>query len=393
MLSAPFFITAAGIPLLLAILWRIFYPYKSLWSHSRLDAELTEPRYPTNVVNLTHILVSMDSTTGSEAHVFGYVLAWAKFHNYSVVTQHIAPLVRHELDRENLLILHPEANQSQIRVVLSTHLDTVAVSNKQNTDTNDARKIRGRGSVDAKGQAAAMLVAAIVHIRHPQVAVLLVCGEESDHAGMSRAHELGLGPIALVNGEPTESKIATSQKGAVRMVIDVTGKAAHSGYPHLGDSAVHKLIDLLQQLRRETCTEEVTMNIGNIEGGVAANVVADHASASVLWRVVGNATSVVSRAEQIVKSYQGAMVQTLRWNDGINFFVPNLAKEVGTTTVAYNTDVPFFKGQLVRTVLFGGGSIFQAHSEDEYIERCELERLPHLYEKIALELVNEMSHS
>lgn len=381
---------AAGVPLLLLLTVRfgLFVWNSSLFVSKSLQKPA--PNCPTDVVTLTRALVDIDSPTGLEQEVFAYASAWAKCQNYSTITQPISPLASGQPPRSNLLVLHPDVNESQIVVVLSTHLDTVVIANNQNTNTDDDSKIRGRGSVDAKGQAAAMLVAVVARLRHPHVAVLLVCGEESDHAGMLQAHELGFGSIALVNGEPTESKIATNQKGAIRMAITVAGKAAHSGYPHLGDSAIHKMIDLLQQLRRETCTQGVTMNVGIIEGGIAPNVVADRASATVFWRVPRNASATISIAEQIGKSYDGVTMETLRWNDGIDFYVPNLAKKVGTTAVAYNTDIPFFKGRTVRTVLFGGGSIFQAHTEDEYIDRVELEQLPLLYEEIVQQLVTEM---
>lgn len=381
----------AGIPLLVIATIRLGL---FLWNSplfSSKPVHKTELNCPTDVINLTLALVDIASPTGLEQEVFAYASSWAKCQNYSTILQPIEPLTPGQPPRSNLLVMHPTINQSQIRVILSTHLDTVVVSDNQITGTEDDSKIRGRGSVDAKGQASAMLIATVTRLRHPHVAVLLVCGEESDHAGIMHAHELGFGSIALVNGEPTDSKIATNQKGAIRMSITVVGRAAHSGYPHLGDSAIHKLINLLQQLQMETCTEEgVTMNVGIIEGGVAPNVVADRASAIVFWRVPKNASSTISIAEGIAKSYEGVTVNILRWNDGIDFFVPKLAKKVGTTTVAYNTDVPFFKGHAVRTVLFGGGSIFQAHTDDEYIDRDELEQLPSLYEEIARQLMDDM---
>lgn len=387
-------LTAAVVPLLILLSLKLI---PTTWMQDassllRSTRRSSQHAFPTDVVNLTHALVRISSVTGFEQEAFEFASSWVKAQNYSVVVQPIPPLAPGCPARSNLLVLHPDTKPSQVRVVLSTHLDTVPESTNQSVHRTDHSKVWGRGSVDAKGQAAAMLIASVIRLRHPLVAVLLVCGEESDHRGMLQANELGFQTISMVNGEPTESKVAIRQKGAIRITVLMTGKSAHSGYPHLGVSAIHNLLDLLQQLRQETCNQDGdTLNVGEIEGGIAANVVADTARASVFWRVVDNTTAIVTQAKRIIERYTGATIQLIRHNDPIEYFVPEISKKVGTTIVAYNTDIPFYKGPTKRLVLFGGGSIFQAHSNNEFIDRNELEQLPHLYEQIAQELLDEMT--
>lgn len=351
-----------------------------------------ESGLPNDVLSLTQALVDIPSASGSEQAAFAYASTWLKSQNFSTVLQPVPPLAPGQHPRSNLLALHPEANISDIRVLLSTHLDTVPGTVTHNaTDSNqtDNSKLYGRGSVDAKGQAAAMLLT-LRTLYDARLAVLLVCGEETDHAGMLNAHNLGFGKISLINGEPTDSKVATRQKGMIRAKIEVSGRSAHSGYPHLGDSAIHKLIDLLQHLGRDTCREDgTTLNVGSINGGVAANVVADSAEAIVMWRVVSNADAITRPAIEIVKLYSGAKLHILKMNDAMDFYTPDVSSQVGTTTVAYNTDVPYYQGITSRVVLFGAGSIHQAHTAEEYIDKPQLEALPLLYQRIAQQLLQE----
>lgn len=349
--------------------------------------------YPTNVVALTKILVDIPSVSGTEQRVFHYAAAWVEAQNMTVVSQPIIPLEGHTAARKNILVLKQGATVSNVRVVLSTHLDTVP------GDLGAAREadglLYGRGSVDAKGQAASMLLAT-TQLNDERVATLLVCGEERDHKGIMHAHELGLDRVAIINGEPTESKIAEKQKGMAYAVVTVTGRAAHSGYPHLGTSAINVLMDVLRDLRQIT-TEEgnknlhngTTLNIGLINGGSAVNVVPDTAVAHLAWRIAEHAANVIDSANEVVRRYSGVRLDVVRSNDAMRFYVPGVARTLGTTTVAYNTDLPYYRGATSKIVLFGAGSIHQAHTVNEYIERKELERLPELYRQIAQELLEE----
>lgn len=376
---------------LVALLPLLLYCFPSNVRQSK-SAPSQQSAVPSDVLTLTRALVAIPSESGSEQAVFTYASTWLKTRNFSIVEQPVEPLTSSHHTRGNLLALHPNANLSDVRVVLSTHLDTVpghvAIPNVGASDAVADGKLHGRGSVDAKGQAAAMIMAAL-SLDDKRIAVLLVCGEESDHAGMRNAHKLGFGVVSMINGEPTESKIAIRQKGMIRAKILVEGRAAHSGYPHLGDSAVHNLLDLLQQLRKDTYTRDgETLNVGVVHGGSAANVVADKAEAVLLWRIVTDTASVLQKVTDVVSAFKGAALHVLKMNDAMEFYVPSVvASKVGNTTVAYNTDMPYYQGKLSRVVLFGGGSIHQAHTAKEYIEVEQLEKLPSLYVEIVRELL------
>lgn len=345
---------------------------------------------PTDVISLTQALVDIRSPSGEEQAAFAYAHSWLNLHNFTTILQPIGPLSPSHASRHNLLGLHPDAHVSDVQILLSTHLDTVPGVVAIPDDAAQRGRLYGRGSVDAKGQAASMMLA-VTHVWDPRVAVLLVCGEETDHAGMLHAHELRFVNITLINGEPTESKVAIRQKGMVRAKITSSGRSAHSGYPHLGHSAIHKLLDVLQELRSETVQDDgTTLNIGLLHGGAAANVVADAAEATVMWRVVGKASNVEQKARQIAGKYKDVEFVILKMNDAMDFYTPEkVGLEVGTTQVAYNTDVPYYQGAIRRAVLFGAGSIHQAHTEQEYIETKQLERLPMLYERMARDLLQD----
>lgn len=382
MLSTSRIWLVALFPLILIPLYRRRYTARPFATHIEL---------PTDVVSLTRALVAIPSVTGNEQQVFAYAASWLHSHNFSLQHQAVHPLQPGLPPRSNLIALHPDAQISDVHLLLTTHLDTVPgiVDPGKEQDASHpsfAERIYGRGSVDAKSQAAAMMLS-LVRLRDVRVALLLVCGEESDHAGMLQAHEAGFGPISLINAEPTESKIAIRQKGIVRARLSVSGKAAHSGYPHLGDSAIHKLLDVLQKMRADTCGDGITLNVGTISGGTAPNVIADSAEAVLMWRITSSARATLDKANAIVESYNATVLEVIKMNDAMEFFVPPIAEEIGSIIVAYNTDVPYYKGELGRAVLFGAGSIAQAHTMDEFVEKEQLKKLPALYDRIARYLI------
>ena len=125
-----------------------------------------------------------------------------------------------------------------------------------------------------------------------QIGLLFVSGEERDSAGAGVANLVPKGSRFLIDGEPTDNRLALASKGALRASFKATGKMAHSAYPELGESAVHKLIEVLAKVLALPMPElegigPSTLNIGQINGGHAPNVVADKAEAQVLVRLVG----------------------------------------------------------------------------------------------------------
>lgn len=349
--------------------------------------------FPSSTANLTVALAAIPSPSGSESAVLEYAAFWLSGHGFVVKRQPLPPLTTGGKRRENVLALWGHVKPQDVLVLLCTHLDVVpGYGRPRGAPSRDGNILRGRGMVDAKGQAAGMMLA-LDELRDSRVGLLLLAGEETDHAGMLAASELGFGEhMVIVNGEPTESRLATMQKGMAKVVIRVKGRAAHSGYPELGDSAVDKLVDLLGELRRaawpERGGEKTTMNVGVLNGGAAPNVVAADAEAGIMFRLVGEPEEVLGTVRRIASGYGNVSVAVLTSNGPVSFLVPpRVAAELGTTSVAYNTDVPYYRRKYRAAVLFGAGSITNAHTEDEFVNVDELELLPGRLKTIVKEVL------
>src|SRR5215475_157707 len=245
-------------------------------------------------LKLTRKLVDIESITGNEGAVGAELYDQLARLGY---TTHKMP-VDHERFNEVATI-----DERPPQVVFSTHMDTVPPFI---VSSEDHENIYGRGSCDAKGIIAAQ-VAACQRLRKEGAAVglLFLVGEERDSLGAKVANENPLGSRFLINGEPTENKIATASKGALRVELTARGRMAHSAYPELGESAIEKLLTALERLRAMELpvNPEVgpcTLNIGLIEGGRAPNVIPDHARAHLFYRLVGPSEGLRSQiAEQI----------------------------------------------------------------------------------------------
>lgn len=359
---------------------------------SAIHNAIKRPTYPSEILPLTRALMAIQSTSGSELRAMEYAAEWLRKQNWQVREQWVAPLTGFTTARQNVLALQPGTSASEVQVVLCTHLDTVPGAGLP-PDAKEVENgmLRGRGSCDAKGQAAGMMLAATA-MRDARVAVLLLSGEETDHGGMRVAHKLRLpSDVVLLNGEPTESKLAMMQKGAMRLHLSVKGRAAHSGYPELGVSAVHALVDVLADLRKVDWPQGdgnmmTTMNIGAIRGGTAANVVADEAGADLLFRLIEEPDAVLEKVREVAAHYDNVTVQAISSNAPVTFKVPQQAgADLGTINVAYNTDIPYYQGKFSDAVLFGVGSIKTAHSQNEFISLDELELLPQQLQQITAE--------
>jgi len=268
-------------------------------------------------------------------------------------------------------------------VTLSTHLDTVP---PYIAPRRDAEELRGRGSCDAKGIAAAMLVAAErLRARGRSVAMLFVVGEETTHDGAHAAdawaRATGFRSLALVNGEPTESTLALGTKGAMRVILRTVGEAAHSAYPHLGRSATRELVHLLAELDtlelpQDELLGKTTVNIGRLEGGVADNVVAPSAEARLMARIVGPSDDVWA----LLKQWIGDRAQLER---SVEIPAMRLGTVPGfpTSVVAFATDIPAMPAWGT-PYLFGPGSIHVAHRDDEHVSLADLRAAADSYERI-----------
>src|SRR5687768_8050370 len=245
----------------------------------------------TDVVALAAELLTIESTSGSEGKVVDFVSRWLVSRNWNVSLQQVTR------GRANVW-----ASRAGGGVTLSTHLDTVPPYIPPRLEGD---RLYGRGAADAKGIAAAMMVAAdaLAAEGEERVDLLLVVGEEKGSDGARAANRLSPTSRFLINGEPTESKLASGAKGSLRVTVRTTGREAHSAYPHLGKSAIEPLIDLLPTLRtlelpRDPQLGDTTVNIGVIRGGSAGNVIPAHAEAELMFRLVGDVAPVKQLVEQ-----------------------------------------------------------------------------------------------
>src|SRR5579863_3542385 len=232
---------------------------------------------------LTRALVDIDSVTPHEEQVGVYLFEYLS----RLAEKTRGQVERMEVEPHRFNVL---ATWDQPVVTLSTHIDTVPPFF---ASREDSEWIWGRGACDTKGIIASMICAteALLAEGRRGIALLFVVGEERNSAGALAAALDNRGSRFLINGEPTENKLALGSKGALRYEIAAHGRMAHSAYPHLGESAIEKLLDALERVRRIPLAEDPvlgrsTLNIGTIQGGRAPNVIADHAMAEVFIRLV-----------------------------------------------------------------------------------------------------------
>jgi len=269
-------------------------------------------------------------------------------------------------------------------LVFSTHMDTVP---PYIPFSEDAEFMYGRGVSDAKGIIAAQVAAAeALRAEGFRIGMLIVSGEERDSAGARAANLTPKGSRFLINGEPTDNRIALASKGALRAAFRSTGKMAHSAYPELGESAIHKMVQVLAKLLAMPLPElegigPSTLNIGQIHGGHAPNVIADKAEAQVLVRTVTDSAQVRAALTEIAGD-QAEVEFTLDTP-----FVRLRAVEGLPTMVAkFSTDIPQLSNW-GEPLLLGPGSILIAHTPNEKLAKKELLEAVQLYVKVAKQLL------
>jgi len=336
---------------------------------------------PLDPLDLTRRLVDIESLTYNEGAVGAYLDALLQERGFAVERMEVAqpPQSRYSGPRFNLYASYG----GQPEVVLSTHMDTVPpfISSRE-----DDLFLYGRGACDAKGIIAAQL-AATERLREAGVAaaLLFVVGEERDSAGAREANLHPKGSRFLINGEPTGNRLALASKGALRAEVRAHGTMAHSAYPELGDSAVHKLVRALDrildlELPHVDGIGPSTLNIGIIEGGRAPNVIADAASAAVLVRLVGPSQETRQAIEQAV-----AGLAEVEFTLEIPFMRMRQVEGLDTMVAAFTTDVPALTNW-GEPLLLGPGSIHVAHTPFEKIAKKELLAAVDLYFELAQRL-------
>ena len=329
---------------------------------------------PLTQIRLTRDLIDIDSTTPNEVLAGRFVAGTLRRLGWTVVEQ---PVVD---GRFNVV-----AHLGNPVVVFSTHFDCVPpffASREQ-----DGR-LYGRGACDAKGILIAQIAAAerLRASGEARIGLLFVVGEERGSEGATAANGSPLGSRFLINGEPTDNRLATATRGVYRVRLHAKGTAAHSSLPHLGVSAIDKLVDALVALRRVEWPADPDMGktfytIGLINGGVAPNVISPDADAELMFRTVGDHAELRQQIERAA----GGLVSV---EDVLVVPPVRLTTRPGfeTESFAFTTDIPLLD-RWGAPLLLGSGSIAVAHTADEYVEIAELHRAVELYARLAQELL------
>jgi acetylornithine deacetylase len=334
-----------------------------------------------NLFELTRALVDIDSVTPNEEAVGQYLATYlrelAGRTNGCVEVQEVEP------HRFNVYAVWGEPV-----VTFSTHMDTVPPFYGS---SEDETFIHGRGACDTKGIIASMInaVEGLIATGDRHFALLFVVGEERNSAGAYFAAKHPRGCRYIINGEPTENKLALGSKGALRYEIIAGGKMAHSAYPQLGDSAILKLLDALKNIREirlptDTVLGVSTLNIGTIHGGRAPNVIPDEAVAELFIRLVDDGDStrraIADAVLGLAEAREVLSIPALRLGSLEGF---------ETTVVSYTTDIPAFGTAWGQPFLLGPGSIHFAHTDAERVPKAELVEAVQIYQKIVRQLRDE----
>lgn len=337
-----------------------------------------------NLFALTRALIDIDSTTGREREVGDFLF------------QHLEDLAgRTGGTAERMPVVDGRFNVfacwGEPVVVLSTHIDTVPPFFPS---SEDEEHVHGRGACDTKGGIAAMIhaIEELLAEGRRGFGLLLVVGEETDSVGAQVANRYpreSRGSRWLINGEPTENRLALGSKGMLYLALEAEGRAAHSAYPELGDSAIDKLLAVLGRLQALPLPEDpvlgdTTINIGTVSGGRAANVVADQARAEVTLRTVGDTSELRRRIAAAVHASPGVRIAEIRETPALRLgSVPGFE----TSIVKYTTDIPRL-GAWGEPFLLGPGSIHVAHTPEERVSKRDLTEAVRLYKEMVRRLLD-----
>lgn len=330
---------------------------------------------PVDPVALARRLIDIDSTTGREGEVAGVIAAFLRERGYSVLEQ---PL---EHNRFNVI-----AAVGEPRLVFSTHMDCVPPFFPSRVDHD---LLYGRGACDAKGILAAQIAAA-EELRaggETRVGCVFVAGEERGSDGAVAANTIGSECKFLINGEPTDNRLGAATRGVLRVKLIARGRAAHSGYPELGESAIDKLIDTLVALRSAAWPVDDVLgathhSVGLINGGIAPNVVSPEAEAEIVFRSVGSHDELRSTLANLV----GTRVD-IREVIEVPPVKLRTVEGFDTAVFAYTTDIPLLD-RWGTPLLLGPGSIHVAHTDHEHVRVDDLRRAVNLYVTLARQLLD-----
>lgn len=330
-----------------------------------------------NLFELTKSLMQIPSVSGDEEAVGFFLRDYLESLGWTVELQEVEP-------KRNNVIAYLNSTP---RVFLSTHLDTVPPFI---APTEDNEKIYGRGACDAKGIIASQIIAA-ENLRREgieDIGLLYTIDEEESGKGARAANHH---PIAkkcefLINGEPTDNDLAIGSKGSLRILLKTKGKAAHSAYPEMGESAIEKLLDILEKIRQTALPKdeffgEATLNIGTVNGGLKTNVIPPFAEAGLHIRMVSELEPVMKILEKAVGNKGELEVMSCS--------LPVKMLEVEgfkQKVVRFTTDIPYLTNWGT-PLLLGAGSILDAHTKHEFVLKKDLEKSVYLYELLVMKLL------
>jgi len=324
---------------------------------------------------LTRQLIDIESTTPCEGAVGDFLCQELLRRGFDARKMPV------EDKRHNVLATWP--GHPQPVVVLSTHMDTVPPFI---TSSEDDARICGRGSCDAKGIIAAQIAAAEkLRAAGVFVGLLFLVGEERDSIGAKTANQQPIGARFMINGEPTDNRLAVATKGALHVELTAHGKMAHSAYPELGESAIDKLVEALHRLHAMKLPEDpdvgpCTKNVGSIQGGRAPNVIPDFAKAELFYRLVGPTDELRRGITEAV----GELAE-VRFTRESLFMRLRTLNGLPTMVAAFTTDIPSL-GNWGEPLLLGPGSIHVAHTEGEYVAKKQLLEAVEMYCSVARRL-------
>lgn len=330
-----------------------------------------------NLFELTTSLMNIPSVSGDEEAVGFFLRDYLQSLGWTVELQKVS---------ENQSNVIAYLNDTP-RVFLSTHMDTVPPFIEA---TEDEEKIYGRGACDAKGIIAAQIMAAerLRKEGNNDLGLLYTVEEERSSTGAKTAntHPLAAKCKYMINGEPTDNDLAIGSKGTFRLKIHTSGKAAHSAYPEMGDSAIEKLLDILEDVRHTKFPNdeffgETTVNIGTIGGGVALNVIPPRAEAGLAIRLTTKREPIEEALKSVVRDR--GEIEVLSCSEPVRMLEIDGFKQ---KVVRFTTDIPYLTNW-GKPLLLGPGSILVAHTKDEFVLKRDLENAVGLY----VDLIKKLS--
>ena len=335
-----------------------------------------------NLFELTKNLINIPSVSEDEQAVGFFLRDYLQNLGWTVEMQAVSANQNNVIARLN----------ERPRVFFSTHMDTVPPFIEAREDDE---KIYGRGACDAKGIIASQIFAA-ENLRKQgveDIGLLFTVDEEQGSSGakMANKHPIAARCEYMINGEPTDNDLAIGSKGSLRFSIKTTGKAAHSAYPEMGESAIEKLLDILQDVRKtefpaDEFFGETTNNIGLISGGLKTNVVAPNAEAGLHIRLATDEKQVLEILEKVVDGRGRIEIMSVAKP------VKMLAVEgFRQKVVRFTTDIPHLSNWGT-PLLLGAGSILAAHTKDEFVLKRDLEEAVGLYVDLAKKLLSTDKH-